>query len=99
MARAFIANLDEAGVGASTPIDSGRHVYTNWEPVLQKRGAHHPALNAFNLTEAPLDYTKDMCPHTLDVLARTVYLGTSPTRTPEERAALVEAVKGAARRL
>ncbi len=99
LARTFITNLDEAGISASTPIDSGRHVYTNWEPVLQKRGAHHPDLNAYNFTEASLNYTKDMGPRTLDVLARTVYLGTSPTRTPEERAALVEAVKNAARLL
>lgn len=98
-ARAFLGELDEVGVDADTPIDSGLHVYSNWEPVLEKRGAHHPALNAYSLAEAPVEYSKDMCPDTLSILERTVYLYTRPDRPREELDAMIAKVKTAAAKL
>ena len=80
-ARAFAKALDEEGGGGSLPIDSGRHVYCNWEPVMEKQGSHHPFLDPFRMPEnrgCRMDYTKDMCPQTLDVLARTVGTGLHP---------------------
>ena len=97
--RRFLAGLNEAGVSASTPIDSGRHVYTNWEPVLDQQGSHNPAFNAYELTPEPVTYTKDMCPRTLDVLARTAYLYTDPTRSREDLDVMIEKVKGVAAEL
>jgi dTDP-4-amino-4,6-dideoxygalactose transaminase len=95
-ARAFQGKLGEAGVAASCPIDSGLHVYTNWEPILKHQGAHNAKVNAFNLTYAPPKYSMDMCPCTLDLLARSIYLGTSPTRSKDDLAAMISAVKRAA---
>ncbi len=92
--RRFLAGLDEAGVDCDTPIDSGRHVYTNWEPILNQHGAHNPAFDAYKLTSASVAYTKDMCPRTLDVLSRTAYLHTDPTRDPKELDAMIAKVRG-----
>lgn len=68
------------------PYDSGKHVYINWDPLLTHRGACHPAMNPFNMEANKglrMDYTKDMCPQTLDVLARTVYISIRLDWTPE----------------
>ncbi|MGC9455640.1 MAG: DegT/DnrJ/EryC1/StrS family aminotransferase [Phycisphaerae bacterium] len=55
------------------PIDTDRHVYTNWEPILRKR-PRHPKMNPWKWARRDIRYGKDMCPQTLDVLARTVCL-------------------------
>jgi dTDP-4-amino-4,6-dideoxygalactose transaminase len=87
-ARAALSGVEEA-LGAFIPLDTDRHVYTNWEPILEKRAAHHPKLNAYNLAEAPVNYSKDMCANTLDVLGRTVCLATSAARSESE---LIDAI-------
>ena len=97
--RRFIDGCRQAGVRADTPIDSGIHVYSRWEPVLEQRGSHHPAFDAYQLTDSPVAYSKDMCPTTLDVLARTAYLYTDPTRTRENLMAMIDAVTQVARDL
>ena len=74
--RAAQAVLKEQKLGGSSPIDSGRHVYSNWEPILAQRASHHPRLNAFHLTDKKYRYTKDMCPRTTDVLSRTLFFHT-----------------------
>ncbi len=52
-------------------IDSGRHVYTNWEPLLEQR-AFNPKMNPFNWTQRKIEYTKDMCTKTLEILSRSI---------------------------
>ncbi len=84
MARTF---ADAPGVHGWLPIDSGKHVYTNWTPLLEKRMGHHPALNPFH---HPLnaglrtEYSPDMCPRTLNLLARTVFISMDPDWSDEE---------------
>ncbi len=95
-ARAFAGRLKEEGVGTMLPIDTGRHVYSNWEPIMEKRGAHHPGRDAYRLAEMEYDYSKDMCPKTLSILERTACISTSLTRTEEETRRLVAAVRKAA---
>jgi dTDP-4-amino-4,6-dideoxygalactose transaminase len=91
--RDFVAGCRERDVRADTPIDSGRHVYTNWEPVLNQQGSHNPAFNAYNLADAEVSYSKDMCPRTLDVLSRTAYLYTDPQRPREALDRMIAKVK------
>lgn len=59
------------------PIESDKHVYINWTPILEHRGAHCDELNPF-MMEAnkglQMDYSVDMLPKTLDILKRTVYI-------------------------
>ena len=90
-ARAFAA---APGVGGSLPIDSGKHVYTNWTPIFEKRIGHHPAANPFNHPanqNLRTNYTPEMCARTLDILRRTVYLHVNPDATQEEVDARIEA--------
>ena len=96
--RGFLEHLKEAGVSAYSPIDSDRHVYVNWEPLMEKRGAHHPARDPLRLPGPVPEYSPDMCPTTLSILERTVYLSTSPTRSEEDLKNLLARVKEAAAR-
>lgn len=90
------------GVNGSLPINSGRHVYTNWEPIMNKRGACHPALNPYTMPANQglnFNYSKDMCPATLDILSRTVCIPMNPDWTQEEVQKRIESIKSAAMEL
>jgi len=94
-AIAFKAKSDEAGFAGTRPIDTGKHVYTNWTPVMNKRGAFHPLMDPYKMEanrELNHNYTMDMCRQTLDYLARTVYIGVSPNWNEERIDALVKAL-------
>ncbi|MBI5093311.1 MAG: DegT/DnrJ/EryC1/StrS family aminotransferase [Candidatus Hydrogenedentes bacterium] len=95
-ARAMVENLAKRGVTANRPIDTGRHVYTNWEPIIERRGAHHPARDPYQQSPGvALNYARDMCPKSLDYLARTVFIATSINRPQDELARIVDEVKTA----
>ncbi len=84
--RAFLSALEQAGYAeASTPIDSDRHVYASWEPILKKRGAHHPGRDPFTRAAEAVEYSLDACPDTCAILETTVYIPTDPERTDEQR--------------
>jgi dTDP-4-amino-4,6-dideoxygalactose transaminase len=51
-------------------LDSSRHVYTNWQPVLEQRGMH-PQMNPFSWAPRKPDYSEGSCARTLDLLGRT----------------------------
>ena len=97
-ARAFLECLSKEGIDAGSPIDSGRHVYTNWEPVLKQHGAHHPGRDAFQLATVPVTYSQEMCPRTLVILGRTVYVATSALRSQEDLRILISRIRKAAAR-
>ncbi len=81
---------------------TGRHVYTEWDPILEHRGAHHPALDPFNLPEnepCRKDYSPDMCSRSLDILNRTVMVATHPDWSVEERSGVVEKIIAAAQQV
>lgn len=87
-----------AQLGVWLPIDSGKHVYTNWDPLLSGRGAHHPALNPFNLPlnkGLRINYSKDMCPKTLNILARTAYISLRADWTDEKITSVTNACRQA----
>ncbi|MGI6691518.1 MAG: DegT/DnrJ/EryC1/StrS family aminotransferase [Christensenellales bacterium] len=63
-------------IGGTRPINTGKHVYREWTPILEKRGAPSRALNPYEDPQNAglrLDTTVDSCPKTLDILSRTVY--------------------------
>ena len=79
--RKFAEKCAKNGIGVTVPFDTGKHVYTNWTQVMQKRGAFHPAMDPYNLPEnkgLQTDYTVDMCKKTLNLLSRTAYILLSP---------------------
>jgi len=83
-ARAFSGRLKEqkvdtgletTGIRGFLPIDTGRHVYTRWDPIMRKQGAHHPDLNPYNLEanqKLEVEYSEDMCKDSLEILRRCV---------------------------
>jgi dTDP-4-amino-4,6-dideoxygalactose transaminase len=98
-ARAFMERLAHDGQASWTPIDSGRHVYSNWEAIMGKAGSYHPALDAFKRPENKMSkarYEPDMCPKTLEILSRTVFLDIRPQATAaQERKRLRVIVRAA----
>ena len=98
-ARAFADALHSQSVGAFLPMDTGRHVYTRWDPIMRYQGAHHPALDPFKIPankKAKIKYTDDMCKDSLDVLSRSVLIGTHPDNTRAKVRKMGEAIKAAA---
>ena len=88
-----------AAVGGVCPINTNKHVYVNWTPILEKRGALHPLMDPFkmeaNRSIIPT-YTEDMCPRTLSLLSRAVYFSLTPDMTDEALLALAERIRAAA---
>lgn len=77
-ARAFADTEDFKG---TLPIDTNKHVYSNWTPILQKRGAFHPLMDPFKMEankDIIPDYKEDMCPVTLEKLSKVVYISVNP---------------------
>ena len=98
-ARAFSSAPDVDGL---VLIDHGKHVYTNWEPLREKRCMHHPRMNPFNFSENQglrMDYSDSACPRTLEILRRTVYITIDPDWTDEQVKARIAAMKAAAKGL
>lgn len=92
----FVAKFD--GVWGHLPIDTGKHVYKNWEPIMKKRGAFHPLMDPFKMEankDIIPDYHETMCPKTLDLLSRTVYLMISPDDSKETLDGKINAIKTA----
>lgn len=87
-----------AAIGACVAGNTGRHTYTEWDPVLTHQGSFHPALNPYNLPQnkrCRMKYSKDMCPRSLDILSRTVLKTLSPAMTRPQIAGLIATLKTA----
>ncbi len=87
------------GTGGTVLIRTGRHVYTEWDPILDHRGGPSEALNPYKMpqnAECRTEYTTDMCSRTLDILSRTVAIQTHPDHTEADRDAIVAKVSSAA---
>jgi dTDP-4-amino-4,6-dideoxygalactose transaminase len=75
------------------PIDTDRHVYTNWDPVLN-HSVHHPGRNPWNWTRRMLNQDKDCCPRTLQILAKTVCVKTPFDATVAEARKIARKLRG-----
>jgi dTDP-4-amino-4,6-dideoxygalactose transaminase len=79
---------------------TGRHNYTEWDQVLMHLGAAHPAMNPFEMpanAECRRNYSKDICERSLQILNRTVMVGTHPLHTEQDIADIIHNVGQAAR--
>jgi dTDP-4-amino-4,6-dideoxygalactose transaminase len=56
--------------GVERLIDTGRHVYTNWQPIMTQR-TFHDKMNPWKWANREITYSNDMCSKTLDILSRT----------------------------
>lgn len=80
-AKIAIDFAESEGVGGWLPINTGKHIYTNWTPIMEKRGAMHPGMDPYKMSankELNHNYSMDMCPKTLDYLSKTVYIANYP---------------------
>ena len=99
---AVTAEKFEKLIGGTRPINTGKHVYREWTPILEKRGAHISAMNPYeNPANAGLrlDTREDSCPQTLDILSRTVYQMLNCDWTDAELAEVIEKIRQAAKAL
>jgi dTDP-4-amino-4,6-dideoxygalactose transaminase len=77
--------LRAEGVGAGTmyrPNNDDYHVYPAWSPILGQR-TWSPEGGPWRWSD-PVEYGKDMCPRTLDLLSRAVHLDVNPLFTDED---------------
>ena len=82
------------------PLDTDKHVYSNWDPLMQRRASHHPALDPLHATAAgrAQRYTPDMLPQTLEHLARTVSVAINHRWTEAELERVARDIKECAQR-
>lgn len=88
------------GTGGTIAARTGRHNYTEWDPILGHRAGHHPRLNPYLWPENEAcrkDYSLDMCAASLEILGRTVMVGAKTAWTDADVEALIERIVAAAR--
>lgn len=78
----ILDSVDEAKAfagqrGVERLIDTGRHVYTNWIPIMTQR-TFHDRMNPWKWAHREITYSNDMCSKTLDILARTCRVSLGP---------------------
>jgi dTDP-4-amino-4,6-dideoxygalactose transaminase len=94
--------LEASGIRARVVMDSGKHIYKNWDPILEKRVGHHAAMNPFHMPAnrgLRQSYSPDMCPRTLDIVSRTVLIKVDPDWSEEAVDALAARCVDAAGKL
>lgn len=64
--------------GVTRLLDSGRHVFTNWQPILAKR-THDDRVNPWLRHPRPVEYAPECYGRTLDVLSRSCTVGLPPS--------------------
>ncbi len=87
---------EDKELGGYLVVDSGKHVYYNWGPIMEKRGAHCDAMNPYLLPQNQglnMDCTKDMLPNTLDLIERTYHVTLHCDWTEEEVQSKIAAIK------
>jgi dTDP-4-amino-4,6-dideoxygalactose transaminase len=65
------------GSGVNRLIETGRHVYTNWQSILGGR-SFDPRMDPYQWTRRPIDPGDVDCPNTIDILERTCSISVDP---------------------
>lgn len=79
---------------------TGRHTFTQWDPVLMHEGSAASALNPYTLpenAECRKEYAEDMCSRSLEILNRTIMVATHPHHSPEDTADIIHDLEMASR--
>lgn len=94
-AQAFVKVMPSVIAGKT-----GRHTFTQWDQILMREGAAHPALNPYTLPANKglrTSYPADMCKSSLEILNRTVMVATHPGHSDTDIADIVHNIDAAAR--
>lgn len=79
---------------------TGRHTFTEWDQVLMRKGAAHPAMDPYTMpanAECRTTYPDDLCVRSLDILNRTVMVATHPLHSREDIEDTIHNITAAAR--
>ena len=83
-------------MGAVIPGYCGKHVYNDWKPILEKRGAAHPLMDPFKMeVNKHVEYSVDMCAKSLDIMKKCAHISIDPDWTIEEINAFAGKIKEA----
>lgn len=66
-----------SGPGIHRLLDTGRHVYTNWASILDRR-TYDARFDPYGWAHRPIEQDATSCPNTLDLLARTCSISVKP---------------------
>ena len=96
LALGYAHALKAEGVEAATVYNDGfpdRHIYTYWDSILEKR-SHHPSGYPWNdpSYKGSVEYSKDMCPQTLDILGRSLRFDFNMNMTTEHARLMAQAL-------
>jgi len=96
-------NIDGPGYGTHVAYIPGRpdwHVYTYWDPLLEKRTFTEEGCPfTCPYYKGRIEYNKEMCSKTLDLLSKTVHMDVSPLLTEDDIESIIEGVHEVARRI
>ena len=84
--------------GVMPTVYTKKHVYSDWKPVLQKRGAFNPLMDPYKMEankDIIPDYSPNMCPKTLEILSKVVYVEINPDWTKKELDEKLATIKAA----
>ena len=80
--------------GAMIPGYCGRHVYNDWKPVLEKKGAFHPLMNPFNFeVNKNVEYSENMCEKSLTILKKCAHISIDCDWTEAQVKEVAEKIK------
>jgi dTDP-4-amino-4,6-dideoxygalactose transaminase len=65
------------------------HIYAHWVPVMQQR-AWSEGGSPWQWAKRPIEYSKEMCPRSLDLLGRAVHLNVNPLMPNEDVEATID---------
>ena len=87
--------LDAEGLGIwllYSPEVSDYHVYAHWSPIMNQR-TWTPSGGPWKNHPRKVTYSREMCPHTLDLLSRAVHIDVSPELTNNQVEEVCEALE------
>lgn len=80
-------------IGATIPGYTGKHVYNDWKPILEKKGAAHPLMDPFKMdVNKHIQYSEDMCEKSLKIMKKCAHIFNNPDWTIEEINALADKI-------
>lgn len=71
-------------------VNTKGHVYSDWEPILKKRGAHHTQRDPFQLSKNSLNISKNSFPQTTSILDRVIGISIQIGRSRKELRVLTD---------
>lgn len=78
--------VKEAGSGISIPANMGKHIYSAWDIIIEKRGALHPLMNPFNFeaNKGAKVYKEGDLPVSDRILSSCAHININPDWTEAE---------------